>query len=225
VVTGFGQLALLHSGQAGYADGSFDTTFGGNNTGITSEGGGRVALEPNGDIIVAGGNSVTRFHPSGAVDATFGSAGTVTLSTGSLVALAIQPDGKIDVAINNQIPDGIITAIPIGFMVDRLLPGEPEIGSLTTNASTVNAGSDVTAIASNIADANPNATITQVAFTVDNASGNIVAQGDGTLTSSGTWSFPFSTKGWPAGTYTIIAQAEDSYGVLGDPLTILETVI
>jgi uncharacterized delta-60 repeat protein len=223
VFTGFGQSALLHSGQAGYTDGSLDASFG--NNGIVSRGYGAVALEPNGDIVGRGGNEITRFLPSGAVDATFGSAGTVTLSTGSLGGLAIQPDGKIDVAINNQIPDGIIYGTEIGFMVDRLLPGEPEIGSLTTNASTVTAGTNVTAIASNITDANPNASIAQVAFTVEDSNGNIVAQGYATQTTAGTWSFSFSTKGWPAGTYTIIAQAEDSYGVLGDLQTTTETLI
>jgi hypothetical protein len=153
---------------------------------------------------------VARFFPNGSPDLTFGSGGMVTLPAG-FNAIAIQPDGKIDLAGD-------------GFIVDRLLPGEPQIGSLTASANPVTAGSDVTAIAS-VTDDNPGATITQVEFTVEDSSGNIVSQGYGTLTSSGTWSFLFSTNGWSAGSYTVVAQPEDSYGVLGDPLSITETLI
>src|SRR5262249_38309282 len=151
--------------------GSLDTTFGGNNTGISPKGFGPVALAPDGDIVLgqpnySGGSRITRFLPDGTTDPAFGSAGTVTLSY-VFGALAIQPDGKIDVAGNTSIPDGRGHATPIGFMVDRLLPGEPQIGSLTISASTVTAGSNVTVTASNIADDNPGAVISQVAFYVD----------------------------------------------------------
>src|SRR5206468_3377144 len=95
-----------------------------------------------------GGSLVTRFLPDGTSDSTFGSAGSVTLSS-VFAALAIQPDGKIDVAVNSQIPNGKISATNIGFMVDRLLPDEPQIGSLTAGA---NANGSMTLYAGNIAD-------------------------------------------------------------------------
>jgi hypothetical protein len=49
--------------------------------------------------------------------------------------------------------------------------------------------------------------------------------GYGTQTSTGTWTFTFSTTGLTAGTYTCFAQAEDSFGVLSDPLATTEKVI
>jgi uncharacterized delta-60 repeat protein len=208
VVTGFGQTALLHSGQAGYTDGSLDSSFG--NNGVVSRGYGPVALEPNGDIVLGqpnylGGSLITRFLPNGTSDTSFGTSGIVTLSSSPFGALAIQPDGKIDLAGS-------------GFIVDRLLPSEPQIGSLKTDANPVAAGSNVTAIASNITDDNPGATITQVAFMVEDSSGTVLVQGYGTPSTSGprSWSFAFSTAGWPSGAYTLFAQATDSYGVLGD---------
>jgi uncharacterized delta-60 repeat protein len=175
---------------------------------------GGISLEPNGEIVVSGGwgggSQVARFFPNGSPDSTFGGGGMVTLPAG-FNAIAIQPDGKIDLAGD-------------GFVVDRLLPGEPQIGLLKTDSNPVPAGSDVTAIAS-VADDNPGATITQVEFTVEDSSGNIVTQGYGSQSSSGTRTFKISTIGWPPGTYTVIAQAEDSYGVLGDSSSITETLI
>jgi hypothetical protein len=38
------------------------------------------------------------------------------------------------------------------------------------------------------------------------------------------WTFTFSTAGLTSGTYTLFAQAKDSYGVFGDPFPITETV-
>jgi hypothetical protein len=40
--------------------------------------------------------------------------------------------------------------------------------------------------------------------------------GYATQTSPGVWTFTWSTAGLTAGTYTLFAQAEDSYGVFGD---------
>jgi uncharacterized delta-60 repeat protein len=210
VVNGTGQLALLHSGQAGYADGSLDTSFG--SAGIVSTlpyMGGPVALEPNGAIVFGVGTHVARFLPDGTPDSNFGNGGVVTLSSSlNFAALAIQPDGRIDLAGD-------------GFVVDRLLPDEPQIGSLTTSVNPVAAGSGVTAIASNITDDNPGATITGVAFYVDSNGDGVLDAGDsqlvGTLTrSNGRWALTFSTAGWTPGSYTLFAQATDSYGVLGD---------
>jgi hypothetical protein len=34
---------------------------------------------------------------------------------------------------------------------------------------------------------------------------------------SGAWTLAWSTMGYAAGTYTVFAQATDSYGAVGDP--------
>lgn len=218
VVNGLGQLALLHSGQVGYADGSLDSSFGNNGLAATPVWG-PVALEPNGNI-VAGGDSVTyssgvisggiqvaRFLPNGTPDSTFGSSGIVTLPS-SADTLALQPDGKIDLA-------------GTGFIVDRLLPAEPQIGLLT--AST-NPDGSTTLTAGNFYDENPGASITQLAIYVGDVNGTNTLLGYGTQTSPGTWALTFSTAGWLPGTYTLFAKAEDNYGVFGDPFAIPETV-
>jgi hypothetical protein len=38
-------------------------------------------------------------------------------------------------------------------------------------------------------------------------------------------SFTFSTAGWVSGSYTLVAVAEDSYGVLGDPASLTLQVV
>ena len=48
--------------------------------------------------------------------------------------------------------------------------------------------------------------------------------GYGVQTSPGVWTLTFSTAGLTGGTYTLFAQAEDSYDVFGDPLALTETV-
>jgi hypothetical protein len=65
----------------------------------------------------------------------------------------------------------------------------------------------------------------QVAFYVDSNGDGVLDAGDtllgyGTQSSSGTWTFTFSTTGWASGSYTLFAQAEDSYGALSDPVAL-----
>jgi uncharacterized delta-60 repeat protein len=196
VMTGFNQLALLH------ADGSFDPTFG--TGGIAPGGTGSVAIEPNGAIVTAVtylSGQVNRFLPNGTPDTTFGSGGTVTaIPGGDLTAFALQPDGKIDVTS--------------GFAVYRLLPSEPQLGSFTSNQPTP--GGSVTLTTSNSADGNPGSNITQVSFYYVDGNGNKVTLGTGTQ-ANGIWTL---TINLPPGTYTLFAQAEDSYGVFGDPLAL-----
>ncbi len=196
VVTGFNQLALLH------ADGSFDPTFG--NAGIAPYGSGSVAIEPNGDIVTAAtyvNGQVDRFLPSGMPDLTFGNGGAVTpFPGGVLTALAVQPDGKIVAAS--------------GFDVARLLPSQPQTGSFTASQPTP--GGRVTLTATSIADGNPGSTITQVSFYYFDGNGTKMALGSGTQT-NGVWTLAINLL---PGTYTLFAQAEDSYGVFGDPLAI-----
>ncbi len=205
VVTGFNQLALLH------ADGSFDPTFG--SGGIAPGGAGFVAIEPHGEIVTAGnvqsGAQVSLFHPNGTPDTTFGSGGTVTPFLGPyagyvVTAFALQSDGKIDVAS--------------GFDVARLLPGAPQIGSFTANPNPVSAGSATLSVS--ITDDNPSSTVTQVTFYYFN-SGAKATLGSSTpiQTSPGVWTATLAVN-LPSGIYVLFAQAEDSYGVFGDPLAL-----
>ena len=77
----------------------------------------------------------------------------------------------------------------------------------------------MTLTASNITDGNPGSTITQVAFYYFDSVGAKHVLGYGTQTSPGVWTFNF-TVNLTSGTYTLYAQAEDSYGVFGDPLAL-----
>jgi hypothetical protein len=108
-------------------------------------------------------------------------------------------------------------------LLSRYLPSESEIGSFTANPNPVTAGSVTTLTASNITDGNANSTITQVAFYYYDSTGTKQILGYGTQTSPGVWTFNFTVNLTP-GPYTIYAQAEDSYGVFGDPLALTLTV-
>ncbi len=211
-------------------NGSLDTSFGSGGivltTGISLNGSlNGLAIQPaDGKIIAAGSSAgssaLARYHPDGTLDATFGSGGIVTPTFGQGdTAVALQADGKI---VTTAIDDG-------NFGIARYLPSEPQIGSFTASPNPVTAGSNVTLTASNIVDGNPSSTITQVAFYLDSNSDGVLDSGDtllgyGTQTSPGVWTFTFSTSGLTIGTYTLFAQAKDSYGVFGDPLAFSETV-
>ena len=99
----------------------------------------------------------------------------------------------------------------------------PQIGSFTASPNPVTSGSSTTLTASNITVGNAGSTVTQVTFYYFDSNGNQVTLGTGTQT-NGVWALTFSTTGWASGTYTLFAQAEDSYGVLGDPLALTRTV-
>jgi uncharacterized delta-60 repeat protein len=112
------------------ADGSFDTSFGGDGKVELSVGEASyayaVAVQPDGKIVAAGRGAgwpgefaLARLEPDGSIDSTFGSDGTVTTAVGpisSVRALAIQPDGKIvtagypDFALARYEPDGSLDA-------------------------------------------------------------------------------------------------------------------
>ena len=86
-------------------------------------------------------------------------------------------------------------------------------------APLVPARGSVTLTASNITDGNAGSGITQVGFYYIDASGNQQFLGYGTQTGPGVWTFAF-TVNLSSGSYTLLAQAEDSYGIFGDPATI-----
>jgi hypothetical protein len=102
-------------------------------------------------------------------------------------------------------------------------PAQPEIGSFTANPNPVASGSTTTLTASNITDGNASSTITQVTLYYFDSSGNKVTLGNATQTSPSVWTLNF-TVNLASGTYTIYAQAEDSYGVFGDPVALALTV-
>jgi hypothetical protein len=107
----------------------------------------------------------------------------------------------------------------------------PQIGTVTPSAGSVTAGSSVTLTTSNITDPNPGGTITQVAFYADSNNEGVLNWGDtllgyGTRNPDGTWTLTFSTTGWATGSYTLFAQAKDSYGgALSDPFALNLTVM
>ena len=180
-----------------------------------------IALQADGQIVVAGeevGSSnafmVARFNATdGSLDTAFGVNGFQTVPVPTTddfgVDVAIQPDGKIVLAGTEQ----TIVNTKYAFALARFLPSEPQIGSCTANSSTVTDNTNVTLTAADITDANPGATITQVAFYVD-VNGTETPLVPVSQTSPGVWSCTFTINLAP-GSYTLIAQAEDSDTVIG----------
>jgi uncharacterized delta-60 repeat protein len=190
-----------------------------------------VQVDPLGRFVIAGFTNSTpswcdviRLTPTGALDSTFGSGGvgtseslaSVSGNPGTLnlappnVAMALQPDGNIVLLGRNV--DSKFAAVR--FTGDSAL----QIGSFTASPNPVTAGSSVTLTASNLTDTIPGATITQMAFSYLDNSGNQHLLGYAAQTSPGVWTLSFSpsTFSLTSGTYTLLAQTEDSYGVFGD---------
>jgi hypothetical protein len=210
-----------------------DTTFGPGGNGIVTvpppagfSGIGSIGVEiqSDGKIVASAGASnssggsfgAVRVNADGSVDTSYGNAGCATgpIESGSGPrASALEPDGRL------------LLAGAAGSDVElvRFLQSEPEIGSFTANPNPVTAGSNLTLTASNITDGNPNSTITQVTFYYFDANGNKVILGYGTSDGSGDWILNFNVNLAP-GTYTLYAQAQDNYGVLGDPDALTLTV-
>jgi hypothetical protein len=117
----------------------------------------------------------------------------------------VQPDSKI-VGYGGESGDSGLA---------RFLPSEAEIGSFTVSPNPVTSGSSLTLTASDVTDEIPSATITQVAFYVNiNGSNTLLAYT--TQSSPSVWTCTLTVNLAP-GTYMLFAQAEDSYGVFGDP--------
>jgi uncharacterized delta-60 repeat protein len=186
-----------------------------------------VAIQPD-DKVVAGGTAgsesgvaLVRYNADGSLDTSFGNSGIVTTLIGTRSFggwVTLQSNGDIVQAGSAYNSSGNQV-----FAVARYLPSEPQIGSFTANPNPVTSGSSLTLTASNITDGNPNSTITQVTFYYFDSNGNKVVLGYGTEDSSGNWNLTFNVS-LTAGTYTIYAQAEDNYGVLGDPDSLSLTV-
>jgi uncharacterized delta-60 repeat protein len=209
------------------SNGTLDTTFGSGGMVINTvfgEGAAAwaVAIQPDGKVVAAGestyGFTLARYIGDGSLDATFGSGGVVTTtSVGTTVGfrgLALQPNGDI-------LATGAGSA---GGVVARYLPSEPEVGSFTASPNPVTSGSSLTLTASNITDGNPGASITQVTFYYIDGTGTQQVLGHGTSDGLGNWTLTVTVSLAP-GTYALYAQAQDSYGVFGDPLALALTVL
>jgi uncharacterized delta-60 repeat protein len=216
-------------------DGSPDTSFGPNHDGKVvsqlSSSAVSVALDTSGRMLVVGtGNAqnstqVARFNLDGTLDTTFGSGGFVNQTFGT----SSQGDGIAVYPNAGTANDGKIIVVGVtsngtknNILVARYLPSEPEIGSFTANPNPVTSGSTLTLTASNITDGNPGATVKQVTFYVQ-VNGSNTLLGYGTQTSPGAWTCSFNVN-LAAGSYTLYAQATDSFGVLGDPVALALTV-
>jgi uncharacterized delta-60 repeat protein len=86
-----------------------------------------IALQPNGQVILAGYHSfngstaftAARLNASGSLDTTFGSGGTVTASLvggGQASVALIQPDGKIVIVGQGFIPGGGVNIVLIRYL-------------------------------------------------------------------------------------------------------------
>lgn len=214
-------------------DGTLDGTFGAGGMVVTNIGGlyeRSVKFQADGSILVGATTRpstsaiVTRYNSSdGSLDSSFGVNGVASVtyqdanSSGVvLAALALEPDGRITVLGN--IDSGMTQ-----WIVARLLATGPQIGSFAASPNPVTSGTSTTLTASNITDGNPNAAITQVVFYYYDSTGAKQVLGYGTQTSPGAWTLSFTVNLTP-GTYTLFSQAEDGYGVFGDPTTLTLTV-
>jgi uncharacterized delta-60 repeat protein len=222
------------------ADGTPDSTFGSGGLVVTTLANralrpDAVTIQADGRVVVAGtqqtspaSNAIGNFllarynSADGSLDASFGNQG-IAVSSGVPVYAncqvdeALKPDGRIVVAGSTYLSTGNT------FALARFLAAGPQIGSLTASPNPVTAVSSVTLTVSNITDGNPNSTITQVTFYDFDSSGNQQILGYGTQSSAGVWYFTFTVNLAP-GTHTLFAQAEDSYGVFGDPVSATLTV-
>ncbi|MFO0844449.1 MAG: delta-60 repeat domain-containing protein [Gemmataceae bacterium] len=213
-----------------------DSTFGTGGEVLLTLGGNSVAksvaIAPDGKLVVPGAYNgigefaVARFNNDGSFDTTFGAGGIVTTDIGDGAsgsrAVALQSNGDIVVA-----GSAYLGGTP-NFAVARYLPSAPQVGSFTASPNPVPSGSNLALTASGITDGNPNGTVTQVAFYRDSNGDGKLDANDALLgygsQSNGVWAFSFSTTGLTAGTYTLFAQAKDSFGVLGDPFALALTV-
>lgn len=192
--------------------------------GIDAHGSG-VAVQADGKI-VAGGQfydttaqqwnlAALRVNSNGTVDSGYGSGGWATVqfaSNDTVEAIALQPDGRLLLAGYAK----PTSTGPTEVALVRFLSSAPQIGSFTANPNPATSGSSVTLTASNLTDGNPNSTIAQVTFYYFDSNNNQVTLGAGTQT-NGVWTLTsMNAFGLTAGSYTLYAQAEDSYGVFGD---------
>jgi uncharacterized delta-60 repeat protein len=200
------------------ANGTLDTSFGSGGV-VSTTVGPALVIQADGKIVLEGAG-LARYNPDGSIDTTFGTGGIAPNFINSSWSVAIAPNGDI-------VEAGYVGG---NFAVARYLPSAPQIGSFTASPNPVTAGGSVTLTAANLTDGNPGSTVTQVAFYLDSNGDGILEPGTDTLLgygtrSGGTWTLTFSTAGWASAVDRLFAQAEDSYGVFGDPFALDLTVL
>jgi hypothetical protein len=146
--------------------------------------------------------------------------GTVTLANDTIIHNGVS---EVDIASGAKVYlDSFTKTHTYGRPVGTYTLFAPLIGAFAASASSVTAGASLTLTASNITDANPAATTTQVAFYVQ-INGTNTLLGYGTQTSAGVWTLKY-TVNLKSGSYTLVAQAEDSFGVFGNSMALTLTV-
>jgi uncharacterized delta-60 repeat protein len=207
-------LAIAGTGVARYnVNGTLDTSWGGTGL-VTAVGAEAVAIQPDDKVVASVNWSVSRLNTDGSLDSSFGNGGT----SNSGLPSALPLNRPVTLLPNGDIVEAGVAHVPPAFAAVLYLPSEPDIGSFTANPNPVTSGTVTTLSASNLTDANPGATIAQVAFyIVINNTQTFLGYG---TDSNGTWTYSFDTTGLAAGSYTLYAQATDSYGVLGNTLTL-----
>lgn len=116
----------LLSAVAAGAAGSLDPAFGqaGQVALSANTAGGVVGIDSAGRIYLLNGSNVTRLTPAGAVDPTYGTAGTLTINIGPGVtpdAVAVQPDGRLIVGGTVQVGQGVDANGSISPEINALL--------------------------------------------------------------------------------------------------------
>ena len=104
-----------------------------------------AVTQPDGKLVVLGaGNTVSRFFPDGEVDDRFGDGGTVAVTDGlvnaTLTAVAVQPDGRIDVAGDDGVVGYVAQLQPNGTVVPaslRSFSASPFLADPTTTTGTL----------------------------------------------------------------------------------------
>jgi uncharacterized delta-60 repeat protein len=247
-VQGNGQIVVGGSGGSPFAlyllrynaNGSLDANFGtGGTVAVQAPSGYAIDVRGSGVVIQADGKilaggefgdatnqyvhlAAVRVNPDGSVDTGYDNGGWASAPFGAadMQAIALEPDGRLLLAGYARPTSNLR---PTDVVLVRFLGSAPQIGSFTANPNPVPSDTSTTLTASNISDGNANSTIAQVTFYYYDANGDKVVLGYGTPDGSGDWTLNF-TVSLAQGTYTLYAQAQDNYGVLGDPDALTLTV-
>ncbi len=184
------------------ADGSLDTTFGGDGKVTTTIGSSTdrayaVAIQPDGRIVAAGYDledfAIARYNPDGSLDATFDGDGKLTTNFGSGnnfgTSTAVQPDGKIVVAgySNGATIDFVLARYNADGSLDTTFDGDGKvttaIGISTDQAYSVAIQPDGKIVAAGYSQIGSN---NDFALARYNPDGSLVAtfDGDGKLTTN-----------------------------------------
>ncbi len=203
--------------------GQLDSTFGtGGLVSLEYSSPTQVAVQSGGKILVTSGQSgrlvfpapattaqsgaITRYNANGAVDTTFGAAGTAA-SVASASALVLQSDGKIVVAgaITSKL-NSAGTANDVGFGIVRYNPN----GALDSTFGT--GGVAITDFGPSDPDSGPLALALQ-------SNGDIVAAGVAGVTTSGA----LTSGGFGLARYTSTGQLDTTFGTDGIVVTNIGT--